>query len=201
MRQLAIDTSGRACSIALIGNGRVLVDRHELLGRGHAERLIPWISGLPDGGRADEIVVGCGPGSFTGVRVAIAAARGLGLGWGIPVRGVGSMALIAADRDEHAIVVAIEAGHGELFVQDFSGTPLMGQGQPVSLSPEAAAHRFQGDLVVGTGAARLIGMRGSGTAVPAEPRAAAVLHVPAAAISDFALPIYGRGADARPAIP
>lgn len=198
MRQLAIDTSGRACSIALIENGQVLTERHEVLGRGHAERLIPWIAGLPDGGRADEIVVGCGPGSFTGVRVGIAAARGLGLGWGVPVRGVGSMALIAAGRNEPRIVIAIEAGHGELFVQDFSGNPLFGEGTPVSLAPNDAAIRFTTDIVVGSGAERLVSTRGSGTPWAAEPQASALATVPPAAILATAAPIYGRGADARP---
>jgi tRNA threonylcarbamoyladenosine biosynthesis protein TsaB len=198
MRQLAIDTSGRACSIALIENGQILAERHEVLGRGHAERLIPWIAALPEGGRADEIVVGCGPGSFTGVRVGIAAARGLGLGWGVPVRGVGSMALIAAGRKEPRIVIAIEAGHGELFVQDFSGDPLLGEGLPVSLAPKEAAIRFETDVVVGSGAEQLVATRGSGTPKAAEPRASAVAKIHPSAILAVAAPIYGRGADARP---
>jgi tRNA threonylcarbamoyl adenosine modification protein YeaZ len=77
MRTLALDTSGAACSIALIEGDTIIAARHEALGRGHAERLIPWIAALPEGGQADRIIVGCGPGSFTGVRIAIAAARGL----------------------------------------------------------------------------------------------------------------------------
>ena len=70
MRRLVIETSGADCSIALIEDSEIVAERHEHVGRGHAERLIPWIGALPDGGRADEVIVGCGPGSFTGLRIA-----------------------------------------------------------------------------------------------------------------------------------
>src|SRR3546814_5856504 len=80
---LVIDTATAACSVALIDDGRAVADRHEIVGRGHAERLLPMIAELPGGGRADEILVDVGPGSFTGTRVGIAAARGLAVGWEI----------------------------------------------------------------------------------------------------------------------
>src|ERR1700712_731470 len=95
-RTLVIETATAACSVALIEDGRVVAPMHEIVGRGHAERLVPMIAELPRGGRADAILVDVGPGSFTGIRVGIAAARGLGLGWGIPVHGYSSLALIAA---------------------------------------------------------------------------------------------------------
>ena len=75
MRRLVIETSGADCSIALIEDGEIVAERHEHVGRGHAERLIPWIAALPGGGLAKDVVVGCGPGSFTGVRIAIAPER------------------------------------------------------------------------------------------------------------------------------
>jgi tRNA threonylcarbamoyl adenosine modification protein YeaZ len=198
MRQLAIDTSSRACSIALIEDGAVIVERHELLGRGHAERLIPWISNLPDGGRADEIIVGCGPGSFTGVRVGISAAKGLGLGWRVPVRGVGSLALVAASRDEPELLVAMEAGHGELFVQQFEGTPRDAVENPASLAPAEAVRRFPTFVVIGSGATQLVDLRGWGEAHPAEPKASAVALLPPRSIQQDVRPYYGRAADARP---
>src|SRR3546814_8182858 len=71
-------------------------DLHEVIGRGHAERLVPLIAELADGGRADAIAIGCGPGSFAGVRIGVAAARALGLGWQAPVRGFSTLALVAA---------------------------------------------------------------------------------------------------------
>jgi tRNA threonylcarbamoyladenosine biosynthesis protein TsaB len=198
MRRLVIDTSGVACSIALIEDGAPVAERHEQLGRGHAERLIPWIAGLPDGGKADEIVVGCGPGSFTGVRIGISAARGLGLGWGVPVRGIPSFDLIVAGRTEEAITVAVEAGHGELFAQDFFGVPLEA-GAPVrSLTPDDAALQHRCLVVIGSGAKRLVETRGFGTAIDADARASNLQLISRRIILTDPVAIYGRGADAKP---
>src|SRR5690606_29145709 len=94
-RELVIETATAACSVALIEDGVVIAALHETVGRGHAERLIPMIAELPGAGRADVIRVDCGPGSFTGIRVGLAAARALGLGWGVPVSGFSSLSLIA----------------------------------------------------------------------------------------------------------
>ena len=58
MRLLAIDTSGPALSLALFDDSVLVADDHRLIGRGHAEQIIPAIAALPDGGRADQIVVG-----------------------------------------------------------------------------------------------------------------------------------------------
>ncbi|HEX8553493.1 MAG TPA: tRNA (adenosine(37)-N6)-threonylcarbamoyltransferase complex dimerization subunit type 1 TsaB, partial [Sphingomonas sp.] len=64
-RTLVIDTATAACSVALIKDGVVIACGHDLVGRGHAEQLVPMIARLPEGGRADHILVDCGPGSFT----------------------------------------------------------------------------------------------------------------------------------------
>src|SRR3546814_2655306 len=72
---LVIDTATAACSVALIDDGRAVADRHEIVGRDHAERLLPMIAELPGGGRADEILVAAGPGSFPGTRVEIGRAH------------------------------------------------------------------------------------------------------------------------------
>src|SRR3546814_11135831 len=64
MRHLVIDSASEACSVALLEAGAVVDYRHEIIGRGHAERLVPLIAELADGGRADVLAVGCGPGSF-----------------------------------------------------------------------------------------------------------------------------------------
>ena len=85
---LVIDSATAACSAALIGADGALVDeRHELVGRGHAERLVPMIAELLGGRRPASILVDCGPGSFTGVRVGLAAAHGLAIGWRVPLAG------------------------------------------------------------------------------------------------------------------
>lgn len=194
-----IDTSGAECSIALIENGQLLAEQHERIGRGHAECLMPWIADLPGGGRADQIVVGCGPGSFTGVRVGIAAARGLALGWDVPVFGVSSLALVAADAaQDEPLLVATEGGHGELFLQGFGHGPLHETGPVQALTPADAALKYQEDCVAGSGAARFIAARGHGHAVEAAARAAALVRLPQAAYRAAPTPVYGRAPDAKP---
>jgi tRNA threonylcarbamoyladenosine biosynthesis protein TsaB len=198
MRTLAIETAGQACSIALLDGDAIIAERHENVGRGHAERLIPWIAELPDGGRAERIVVGCGPGSFTGVRIGIAAARALGLGWGVPVSGVSSLALLAAECPADEFIVAMEGGHGELLVQEYQQKPLRAQGAFASLTPYDAGKAMRADMVAGIGAARLIAARGYGIYFAAEARAANVrlLHPDSMALKPR--PIYGRAPDAKP---
>ena len=94
---LAFDTSTAACTAALFdGQGACVARRDEIIGRGHAERLVPMIEEMLGGSRADHILVGIGPGSFTGIRVAIAAAHGLAIGWDARVSGMCSIALLAA---------------------------------------------------------------------------------------------------------
>lgn len=199
MRTLVIDTATAACSVALIEDRTVVAESHEVVGRGHAERLMPMIAALPDGGRADAILVDCGPGSFTGVRVGLAAARALGLGWGIAVHGYSSMAAIAAaaECDAPAIGVALIGGHGELFVQRYTTDPLAAIGPLESLRPDAAARAVPDIHVLGSGAAHLVEARGRGEGHDRLPRAAHAALLPAALARLAPSPIYGRGADAR----
>ena len=202
--RLVIETATAACSVALIGDdGGLVAEAHEAVGRGHAERLLPMIAGLPEGGRADAIFVGCGPGSFTGVRVGIAAARALGLGWGVPVAGYPTLALIAAPllasaRAPEALAVAMTGGHGQLFVQRFAGSPLRRLDDLASLTPEDAARAVPDAVVIGSGAAALVAARGDGQAADALPRAADLPLLPAALTALPPSPIYGRPPDAKP---
>jgi tRNA threonylcarbamoyladenosine biosynthesis protein TsaB len=198
MLTLAIETAGNACSIALLSDNEIVVQRHEIVGRGHAERLIPWISEFPEGGRSDRIIVGCGPGSFTGVRIGIAAARALGLGWGVPVSGVSSLALLAAECPADIFVVAAEGGHGELLVQQYRRNPFRTEGDFVSLTPECAGDMMLADAVAGSGAGRLITARGYGTYFAAEARAANVRLLEPQFMALAAKPLYGRAPDAKP---
>ena len=121
---LAFDTSTAACTAALFdGSVSCIARRDEMIGRGHAERLVPMIAELLEGRAADHIIVGVGPGSFTGIRVGIAAAHGLAIGWNAGLSGMSSLALLAASApDEREIAAAVAGGHGELFVQQFDGT-------------------------------------------------------------------------------
>src|SRR3546814_18980208 len=78
---LVIDTATAACPVALIDDGRAVADRHEFVGRGHAERLQPMIADLPGGRRAHQILVEVGPGSVTGTCARTAAAGRHAGGW------------------------------------------------------------------------------------------------------------------------
>ena len=195
---LAIDTASRACSAALLDGSAIIEERHELVGRGHAERLLPMIAELLAGRTADAIVVDCGPGSFTGVRVGLAAAHGLAIGWRVPLAGYSSLALLAATVDAPEVAAALEGGHGQLFVQSYGGDPLAPRGMLHSLPPQEAAEMISDSIVVGSGAEALVAARGYGTAFATVPRAADVRLLPASLSNLPPRPIYGRGPDAKP---
>ena len=196
---LAIDTSTSACTAALFGaDGACLGQRDELIGRGHSERLVPMLDGLLDGRRADCILVGVGPGSFTGIRVGIAAAHGLAIGWNAQIAGLSSLALLAAGAERSgAVAVAVQGGHGELFVQQFDGDPLSAVTPLLNLPPADAATGISAELVVGSGAAALVQARGWGTAIEAWPSAADALSLAEPFRSLPAKPFYARAPDAR----
>ena len=196
---LAIDSATAACSAALIENGEVLAELHELVGRGHAERLVPMIEALLAGRRPDGILVDCGPGSFTGIRVGLAAAQGLRIGWGVELAGFSSMAAIAAAAGVGGeIAVALDGGHGQLFVQSFGEVPMRPLDALRSLPPAEAAAAIRAARVVGSGAAALVAARGHGEAIDALPRAADARLLPADLRSLAPRPIYGRDPDAKP---
>lgn len=201
--QLVIDTATEVCSVALIEGEKVIAERHEEIGRGHAERLLPMIAELPDGGRADTVLVDCGPGSFTGVRVGIAAARALGLAWQADVTGYSSLALIAAmalaKRSAlDTVAVAIPAGHGEVFLQHFTAAPFAERTAIASLPPQEAARQVDAPLIAGKAARDLASLGARGEVVELLPRAADSIRLPDAFRQLPAQPIYGRAPDAKP---
>jgi len=200
--QLAISTATAACSVALLDGQTIVDERHEVVGRGHAERLVPMIASLPGNGRAASILVDCGPGSFTGVRVGVAAARALALAWQVPLHGVSTLSLIAAGLDpdvaEDNIAVAIGGGHGEFFIQQFSRHPLAPTTDLSSLKPEQAAIAVTANLILGSSAPALVELRGSGRAIDALPRAADARLLPQSLRQLPPTPIYGREPDAKP---
>jgi tRNA threonylcarbamoyl adenosine modification protein YeaZ len=195
---LVIDSATAACSVALIEGNSLLDERHELVGRGHAERLVPMIAEMLGRRRPRSILVDCGPGSFTGVRVGLAAAHGLAIGWQAPLSGYSSMALIAAAAEEDEIAVALHGGHGQLFVQSYGRDPLMPLDQLRSLLPDEAAAATSTRHVFGSGAELLVSARGYGEAHDTLPRAANIVRLPAELRSLPPRPIYGRAPDAKP---
>ena len=130
MLVLAIDTALEACSAAVLDTGAGAVAAHDSLPmqRGHAEALMPLIARVMQrAGTAfaelDRIAVTTGPGSFTGLRVGLAAARGIALAAGKPAIGLTTLAayatpLVAADATR-AVVAAIDARHDQVYLQVF----------------------------------------------------------------------------------
>ena len=198
---LAFDTSTAACTAALLEpDGTIVASRDEVVGRGHAERLVPMIDEMLDGHVPSRILVGVGPGSFTGLRVGIAAAHGMAIGWRVPLAGMNSLALLAATAPpgEGKVAAALAGGHGEMFVQTFDRKKLSATGPVLTLSPPAAAMKVDAPMVVGTGAEALVEARHSGEAVPLLPSASRALALPELLRMLECKPIYARAPDARP---
>jgi tRNA threonylcarbamoyl adenosine modification protein YeaZ len=199
---LAIETASEACSVALFGaDGAVLAHDTRVIGRGHAEALVPMIAALPGKGKARRILVSLGPGSFTGVRIGLATARALGLAWGAEVLGYPTLALIAARAQAmhpgEAVTVCMNGGHGEWFVSDFDagGRP---QSEVASLTPQAALAHPGHRLVAGNRADQWASSRPGCEALALLPDAAQALALPEALFTGNLAPIYGRGLDATP---
>jgi len=195
---LAIDTATGACSVALFDDGQCIDVAHADVGRGHAEHLLPMIAALDSGGRADAIAVDIGPGSFTGIRVGVAAARALGFGWGAQVSGYHSLALLAAiDGARADTTVAVEGGHGQLFIGRY-GADLSEIDAPRSLSFAEAVGAIVTQRVIGNAADRVIAARGFGVSAAVKIHSRSVASLPAHALARAASPFYGRPADAQP---
>jgi len=197
---LALDCSTAACTVALLGaDGEVLAERHEEIARGHAERLVPMVAEVLGGNVPNEILVGVGPGSFTGLRVAIAAAHGMAIGWAVPLCGIDSLGLLAAGADgDGSVAVAMIGGHGEWFVAEYDRPSLRQTQIGASLAPLVAVQSVTATLVVGSAAEALVAQRGNGRAIAALPRAAHALRLPLAARTLDPRPLYARAPDATP---
>jgi tRNA threonylcarbamoyladenosine biosynthesis protein TsaB len=160
MNLLAIDTAADACSVGVVAGAAAPVLRTEVIGRGHAERLMGMIAdAMAEAGLAyaglDRIAVTVGPGSFTGLRVGIAAARGLALVRGIETVGIGTLAIHAATvgfASGKPVLAVLAAGRGEVYGQRFGGDG--GEdGPPRVASPQVfAAEVTAGMALAGSGA-------------------------------------------------
>ena len=122
---LAFDTAAAHCAAAVLCDGLIVAEGFESMDKGQAERLMPLLEQvLSDAGLnwddLTEIAVGTGPGNFTGVRIAVAAARGLALGLGIPALGVTRLEALAHGLPRPVTVVE-DARRGEVYVQTFDG--------------------------------------------------------------------------------
>ena len=196
MRMLAIETATEACSVALFEGTELIGRFHEVLGRGHAERLVPMIADLPDKGRAAQIRVSLGPGSFTGTRIGIAVARSLGIAWGSKVAGFQTLQLVALQAAHTPALVCMNGGHGEWFVQPFDAAcrPLA---DAASMAPERAVAEFDQTHVIGSRAEDFVALRGSGEATHALPDASHADRLAQDQLFPSVSPLYGRAPDAR----
>jgi len=225
MNILAFDTCFDACSVCVArrrqGDVVELAGAIELFETGHAERLVPMIGEVMQQGRLafedlDRIAVTVGPGTFTGTRIGIAAARGLALTTKADVVGASSLAVMARvaarklgprPKDE-ALAVAVDARRGEVYVQLFGAGGRDERSRPLLLPVEEAAGLGGGGplLVVGSGApAVAAAAAGNGRRVEVQlanllPEAGALAALAAdMAPADRALaPLYLRAPDAKP---
>jgi len=222
MNTLLFDTCFGACSVAAswrVGEHVAVASRLERLQRGHAERLMPMIEAVMgeapfDFGALELIVVTTGPGTFTGQRVGIAAARALALATGARVGTLSSLAVAAytarhalgADAAGRAIAVAVDARRGEVYFQHFAGSDLEPLGAPALLRPHEAALALGGQetIVVGSGAeevaaeARKLGLSAVARLADLEPD---VRTIPAGSVTPvdaMPRPLYLRAPDAVP---
>jgi tRNA threonylcarbamoyl adenosine modification protein YeaZ len=190
---LAFDTSAAHCAAALLLPGGRVLTRLEPMEKGQAERLMPLLEDLlreAGLGWSDltRLAVGTGPGNFTGVRISVAAARGLALGLGIPAIGITRLEALAYGLPR-PITVVEDARRGEVYVQGF-GTETS---EALLLDGSDLSHVLETSQLTGSAA-------GPAALPPAMPLAEAMARLAA----DRALPqprpapFYMRGADAAP---
>ena len=217
MRILAIDTALGACAAAVLDAQRGAILASESIGmtRGHAEAVMPLIARVMDAARCefgelDRIAVTVGPGSFTGLRVGIAAARGIALAAAKPAIGLSTLSALAAPhvaaRSDRTIMAAIDARNEQIYFQVFApnGTTVVA---PRLERVRAAVRAIPpgATVVTGSGAALVATHWPSGLPPPrvemnAAPDIGWVARLGAAAQDESAVPkpLYLRRPDARP---
>lgn len=217
MTLLAFDTSMAACSTAVWRDG-VVAHRFQAMSRGHAEALLPMIREVMAEAGATfanlrAIAVTRGPGSFTGVRVGVAAARGLALAADKPIIAATTLEVIAQraatrltpEQADKPFIVAMDARRGELYCQQFANGRAVSDAQ--ALSPENCAHTMPHEacIAVGSGAPLLAKAAGPERRVialmpDALPDAADLAAICADRAPETAplSPLYLRAPDAKP---
>ncbi len=205
MKLLAIDTSSLACTVAVDVDGETL-ERHEEQAREHTRLLMPMVQAvLADAGLTpedlDAVVLGNGPGSFIGMRIAASAAQGIAHGAGLDIVPVSSMAAVAAqvfeETDAEEVVIAQDAHMHEVYLGAYrrgSGHDLVEvfpeRLQTQTLVEELSSHQAAGRVAAGFGWERYPDLAAANAAVIGQlsdvqhPRARFLLPLGAAALAD-----------------
>ncbi|MEH2586475.1 tRNA (adenosine(37)-N6)-threonylcarbamoyltransferase complex dimerization subunit type 1 TsaB [Bradyrhizobium sp. AZCC 1721] len=214
---LSIDTALDACAAAVLDTAGGVIARESLaMKRGHAEALMPLIARVMKASGVafaalDRVAATTGPGSFTGLRVGLSAARGIALAAGKPVVGVTTLTVFAApivsESSEHPVIAAIDARHDHVYFQVLGGdgsSLVKPKVAPIAEALDAA--RFGAPHLVGN-AAKMMAERWPADAPPpfkinqqAAPDIAWVAWLGAAVNPDSspARPYYLRAPDAKP---
>ena len=210
---LGFDTSAAHCAAALLMGEQLIARADEPMDKGQAERLLPLLEELLAGAGyswqdLDLLAVGTGPGNFTGVRIAVAAARGLALALKIPAIGVSTLEALALGLPRPLRVIE-DARRGEVYVQSF-GTAQPAEtvgersGETASdracLLPADSADLFHWPGDAGINAAYTGSAAGPGALPPRFPLAEAIARIAAKRPEGQPrpAPFYLRGADAAP---
>lgn len=168
---LAIDCAASACSVAVFSGRKCLANRFELMARGQSEKLVPMIDGIMGEAGLEytelsAVAVSVGPGSFTGLRIAISTAKGISLATGAPVVGLNTLQLMAygaissgsGESDtapDREILAVLDTKRGDIYAQRFSGKcePL---GAPAAMSVDEIIETMAGQ----TGPLAIVGDAG-----------------------------------------
>lgn len=203
---LGLDTCLNACSVAVLDGETVLAHASEAMARGHQERLAPMTqavmaqAGVPFS-KLQRIGATVGPGSFTGLRVGVAFAKGLGSALGIPVVGVGALEALAAEA-RGLVAAVIDARRDQVYIQVFDGgQPLMAPDVlPLGTAAARLAELAMGRTLtlVGSGAPLLAGAApGAEVLTPEGCDARAVARLAAGKAPTPIRPLYLRAPDAK----
>lgn len=215
MDVLAIDTAASLCAACVLdaGSGRERGRAVADIGKGHAEALMGILAAaLERSGRAyadiGAIAVAVGPGSFTGVRIGVATARGLALALQIPSAGVTTLAALAAEARDAVpgrnVLAALDGGRGEIFAALFGPDGAEIVAPHATVAARAAALAIANDAVLAGSGAGLVAAAGiadaavAGSGRTADIATYARLAVAAGFSGPRPKPLYLRGADARP---
>ena len=202
MRVLVIDTALDACTAAVFEDERALGVRTELMARGHSERLGGFVrDAVAEAGgfeALERIGVTVGPGSFTGLRVGLAFAQGLGAALGLPVVGISTLEALArsADGGQGATAAVIDARRGQVYLQTFRDGAPVEDAQALSIE-DAAAMLAEGSWRVTGSGAGLVGGPAEAATTP-DPAAMAIVTATHDPATHPPTPLYLRAPDATP---